>query len=145
MAKIYQELSEKINEKEKRKKRFLNFIDSCISLFVVSPLVVSFWRGLWSNIEYYDLHYKIFPQYAWLISSYIMCTGYYYTRGYCNNFFNKKQTDENDGSAKVYSFKKAVIYRFYHYILAFSSIMIWRCIWNIPTSLIKGSFCDVNN
>jgi CRISPR/Cas system CSM-associated protein Csm2 small subunit len=44
MPKIYSELSEKLtDEKQKEFKKFFNFVDSLISFFVVSPLVVGFW------------------------------------------------------------------------------------------------------
>lgn len=46
MTKIYTDLSEKLStekEKQKLRKRIYNVIDSLISIFVVSPLVVGFW------------------------------------------------------------------------------------------------------
>lgn len=44
MPKIYTELSEKVqSEKQEISKKFLNVVDSLISFFVVSPLVVGFW------------------------------------------------------------------------------------------------------
>jgi hypothetical protein len=44
MPKIYTELSEQVtSEKKGIRKKFLNFVDSLISFFIVSPLVVGFW------------------------------------------------------------------------------------------------------
>lgn len=36
----------------KQMKRFLNFIDVTLSLFIVSPLVVSFWCGTWNYMDH---------------------------------------------------------------------------------------------
>lgn len=44
MAKVYAELSEKLQgPKTELRKKVFNFLDSLISFFVVSPLVVGFW------------------------------------------------------------------------------------------------------
>lgn len=44
MPKIYSDLSEKVtSDKQEIRKKFLNIVDSLISFFIVSPLVVAFW------------------------------------------------------------------------------------------------------
>lgn len=44
MTKVYTELSESIQSSEDgKRKRFLNVLDSFISFFIVTPLVVGFW------------------------------------------------------------------------------------------------------
>lgn len=44
MKKVYEELSEKDPQpKQLARKKILNVLDSLISIFVVSPLVVGFW------------------------------------------------------------------------------------------------------
>lgn len=44
MVKIYADLSEEVSSpKEAFRKKFFNFLDSLISIFIVSPLVVGFW------------------------------------------------------------------------------------------------------
>ncbi|XP_070498973.1 uncharacterized protein [Chironomus tepperi] len=130
VKKIYQELTTKHEEKEKRKKRFLNFLDCCISLFIVSPLVVGFWKGLWNNINYYHEVYNIFPIWESLIICYILSSSIYYARDHLESFI----ITGNDNKVKsIYlkGLRRTIIYRIYHYIFAFSSIMIWRCIWEI--------------
>lgn len=130
MSKVYEELSIKIDKKEKRRKRFLNFLDSCVSLFIVSPLVVGFWKGLWNNIGYYDEKYQIFPLWQSLAVSYVISASVYYARDYLENFIIKGNGNQVK-SSYLKSLRRVVIYRIYHYIFAFSSIMIWRCIWDI--------------
>lgn len=130
MAKIYEELTTKIEKPKKHKKRILNFTDSCFSLFVVSPLVVGFWKGLWNNIIHYDEVYGIFPVWQCLIISYFFSSSVYYARDYLEKFIIKGSDNQVD-SVYTRSFKRAIIYRIYHYFFAFSSVMIWRCIWDI--------------
>lgn len=43
MTKVYEELSETDPKKQLARKKLLNILDSLISIFVVSPLVVGFW------------------------------------------------------------------------------------------------------
>lgn len=135
MGKIYEELTIKINENKKQKKRILNFLDSCISLFVVSPLVVGFWKGLWNNIEYYDLKYQIFPKWYCIFICYIISSLVYYARDYLEKFIING-SDNQVKTSYLSSLRRAVIYRIYHYIFAFSNIMIWRCIWVIIPTII---------
>lgn len=130
MTKIYQELSPKINEKRRAQKRFLNVVDSCISFFVVTPLVVGFWKGIWNNINRYDDEYKIFPLWKWLTISYFVSTFIYYARDYLNDTI-MNGSDGHVESIYLKGLRRAVIYRIYHYIFAFSCIMIWRCLWEI--------------
>lgn len=130
MEKIYTDLCGKV-EFEKPRKRFLNFLDSCLSLFVVSPLVVSFWRGIWCIINEYHDRYQLFPVWIFLITCYFINTTIYYYREGFSNFF----VETNDKGFKSFVFK-FLAYRVYHYIFAFSGIMIWRCIWIIPEDIL---------
>jgi len=131
VKKIYQELTTtKVEEKEKRKKRFLNFLDCCISLFIVSPLVVGFWKGLWNNINYYHKIYHIFPIWKCLVICYGVSSSIYYARDHLESFIINGN-DKNVKSIYLKGLRRAIIYRIYHYTFAFSNIMIWRCIWEI--------------
>jgi hypothetical protein len=131
MTKVYQELSPKAQDhKKKVRKRMLNVLDSCISLFVVSPLVVGFWKGLWNNINRYDEEYRIFPLWKWLSISYCVMTFIYYARDYLNDLI-MSGSDSHVESIYLKGLRRAVIYRVYHYVFAFSSIMIWRCLWEV--------------
>ena len=127
---IYQELTTKHAEKEKRKKRCLNFLDCCVSLFIVSPLVVGFWKGLWNNINYYHEQFSIFPVWECLIICYTLSSSIYYARDHLESFI----INGNDNKVKsIYlkGIRRTIVYRIYHYIFAFSCIMIWRCLWEI--------------
>ncbi|CRK94389.1 CLUMA_CG007896, isoform B [Clunio marinus] len=114
------------------KKKFLNILDSLISLFVISPLVVGFWRGLWSNIENYDLHYGIFPIWQSFVVSLTVVILIYYCRPTLNVMIENKK-----------NFKKInrrVTYRIFQYIFALSCIMVWRCTWEIVPILYVISY-----
>ncbi|KAG5676832.1 hypothetical protein PVAND_006639 [Polypedilum vanderplanki] len=96
----------------------------------VSPLVVGFWRGLWSCIEYYDHEYRIFPLWKWLSISFAVSTFIYYNRDHLNDKIISGNESHVD-SIYLKGLKRVLYYRVYHYIFAFSSIMIWRCLWEI--------------
>lgn len=136
MTKIYQELVEKLTEQKKPKKRFFNFIDSCISIFIIASLVVGFWKGIWCQINYYHKELGIFPVWISFIIAVTINTSIYYSRDALYSFIN----GGNDNKAKSFfkTVRRILIYRIYHYIFAISSIMIWRCIWEIQPILFSG-------
>lgn len=109
----------------------LPFLDSCFSLFIVSPLVVCFWRGIWCIINEYHDRYQIFPVCPFLIACYLTNTTIYYFRGKFLEFFMKK-----DAKGIKRFIPKFLVFRFHHYIFAFSCVMIWRCIWILPEEFI---------
>lgn len=143
MAKIYQELVEKLAEQKKPKKRFFNFVDSCISFFVVAPLVVSFWKGIWCLINYYHGEYGIFPVLPFLAISYTCSTLIYCSREKLYEFIIGGSDNREKSFSKT--IRRAIFYRIYHYIFAASSIMIWRCLWEIPPLLFEGKYLHTNN
>jgi hypothetical protein len=142
MTKIYQELVEKLAEQKKPKKRFFNFVDSCISLFVVSPLVVGFWKGIWCLINYYHDELDLFPVLPYLLLSYTSSSLIYYSRDALNEFIIGGSDDKEKSMAK--RFRRAIFYRIYHYIFAASSIMIWRCLWELPPLFFEGELSSVD-
>lgn len=161
MAKIYAELSEKDSQsKELVRKKFLNFLDSLISFFVVSPLVVGFWygklrciplwsifnvfpyltdteswinrRGTWNNIIAYDDLYGIFPLWECLALSLTVVV--------CINFFRSDLNrivieDHRTVKSRAKTAKRILIVRIYHYFSAFACIMVWRCMWEVVPRL----------
>lgn len=131
MEKVYQELCEKLAKNEKPRKRFFNFLDSCFSLFVVSPLVVSFWKGIWCIINEYHAMYGIFPVWKFLVICYIINTTIYFSRDKLSEFILGGEVKTLEDTARRFW-----IYRLYHYVFAFCSIMIWRCIWEIPVEVL---------
>jgi hypothetical protein len=131
MTKVYKELSPKVKSKSSKvRKRALNVLDSCISLFIVSPLVVGFWKGLWNNINRFDDEYKIFPVWKWLAISYTVSSLIYYARDYLNVTI-MSGSESHVESIYLKGLRRHVLYRLFHYLFAFSSIMIWRCLWEI--------------
>lgn len=136
MTKIYQELVEKLAEQKRPKKRFFNFVDSCVSFFIVSPLVVSYWKGIWCIINYYHEKFEIFPVWPCLLISYAVSASVYYARDSLDIFINGG--NDNKTKSLFKTIRRVVIYRIYHYTFSLACIMIWRCIWEIPPMLFKG-------
>lgn len=135
MTKIYKELVEKLAEDKKPQKRFLNVFDSFISIFIVSTLVVAFWKGTWCLILYYHETYEIFPIWTFLAISYAVNTFVYYARDSLDVFIN----GGSDNKKSLFkTIRRVMIYRLYHFIFALANIMVWRCIWEIPSLLFKG-------
>lgn len=140
MTKIYQELVEKLAEQKKPKKRFFHFVDCCISLFIVSTLVVGYWKGIWCLINYYHEKLGIFPIWITLIISYVVSAFVYYARDSLDIFINGGSDNKTKSLFKTV--RRVVIYRIYHYIFGLASIMIWRCLWEIPPMLFKGELTE---
>jgi len=133
MGKIYAELSQNVpevnDEKLTVRKQILQVLDSCVSMFIVSPLVIACWRGIWQLI---DQHYgEHFPLWHSLIICFLVVFGINYTRPLLNS-----KLIENTKHIKSIgkTLTRILITRVYHYVFLFACIMIWRCIWNIvPT------------
>lgn len=52
-------------------KRFLNLSDSLISLFIVAPLVIAYWRGTWGCMDKYPNIYP--PTNCFILGMIIHC------------------------------------------------------------------------
>jgi uncharacterized membrane protein YwaF len=128
MSNIYQDLSFKLSQQEKLRKRFLNFLDSSISFFIVSPLVVGFWRGTWDLIVHFHEKYGIFPRWPSLLVAVLFNFTIYALR----DWLTVEVYASKSGEEKIEkTMKSRIVYRIYHYLFACSSIMIWRSLWDV--------------
>lgn len=136
---IYQILCEKFYDKEKVRKKVLNICDSCISLLIISPLVVAFWKAVWSQIDRYHEFLGLFPLWEWLLIGYIINIAVYYYRDSLHEFI----IGGSDGDKSLLNAARHfVLYRVYIYIFGCATIMMWRCLWNLPNEVfeVKGEF-----
>lgn len=118
-------------------KPLLSTLDIIISIALVSPCVIGFWRGVW---EYMDIYQKYFPNFSsFLIGSLfhiiLILIGDLPTR-----MFIKKKTIWT----KIYNL---VVTKIYIYIFAIICIVQWRGSWRMldeytgaqitPTDFVK--------
>lgn len=137
MEKLYQTLNEKFYNQQKVRKKLLNICDSLISLFIISPLVVAFWKAVWTQIDHYHDMLGIFPLGEWLLIGYAICVAVYYYRDSLHEFI----IDGSDNDKSLLSATRCfVLYRVYIWIFGCGNIMMWRCLWNLPDVLFKGEF-----
>ncbi len=137
---VYNKLSVKIEEhihKEPTptRKRWLNALDSLLSIFIVTPLVVGNWRGTWHLVE---IHYKEYLPFweAFILSTIFMLICTHYRQSLVDEIIHKPR--------HIKSFKKTfgrhVLNRIYHYIFNVSCITFWLSIWAIvPMYIGKNS------
>lgn len=128
MTQIYLELSEEVKKPKIIREKLLNVFDTFFSLFVVSPLVVGCWRGLWDLIEIYGEYFSLWEC---LITSSLIT----FLMNYSSSNLNEKFIEETKCKKSFCkTVKRVIIFRIYHTIFMFASIMSWRCLWNIvPT------------
>lgn len=131
MAKIYADLADDADNKTIVRKISLNIIDSLISLFVVTPLVVGFWRGMFDNFKIYNAMYGVFPVWPSLIVGLSAAFAFNYFRPSRSNTDNLKHYE-----SKI---KRIMAMKLYHYVFAFFSIMVWRCMFEASDILFGES------
>lgn len=135
MSKIYTELSEKVGENGLRKK-FFNFIDSMISMFIVSPLVVGYWRGMFDNFKIYNENYGIFPVWIFLIISSTVIFIFNYYRPFLNSNIIENQKIIDSKWTRI---KCKITTRVFLYIFSVFGIMSWRCYFEVSEILFGES------
>lgn len=116
-ADSYQEVS---SQKKVARKKLLNFIDSLISLFLVTPLVVGFWRGLFDNFIIYNEMFEIFPVWISLGISWSVVLIYNVCRP------NRSFTDSG---RHVEAKPMTITARIRVYVFAVFCVMTWRCLF----------------
>lgn len=114
------------------RKKFLNVIDSLISLFLVTPLVVGFWRGLFDNFRIYDEMYEIFP--VW------MSLGVSFSVVLIFNIYRPNRSFNEQGN--VESKPMTITSRIRVYVFAVFGVMTWRCMFEVSDILFGES--DIN-
>lgn len=102
------------------KKRLLNACDIFLSLFVISPLVISHWRGTWDFMNQFP---SIFPGMNCMIFGAIIHCGLAMLREPLHskfNSFSRLQSKSLSKSLNLYIVKKV-----YTYVFSIGCIMHW--------------------
>ncbi|XP_053692027.1 uncharacterized protein LOC128740508 [Sabethes cyaneus] len=107
------------------RKRILHFSDTLLSLFVISPLVVTHWRGTWS---YMDLNAEYFPPWYCLLLGSILHTTFALLREPLQAEFSGPSDGEKCWRKTV---RRFVFARMYTYVFSLSCIMHWRGGWEV--------------
>jgi hypothetical protein len=102
------------------KKRLLNFSDTCLSLFVVSPLVICHWRGTW---EYMNLFPRIFPGLNCMIFGAIIHCCLAILREPLHTKYNSLKSLQTKSRSK--SFNLYIVKKLYTYVFSIGCIMHW--------------------
>ena len=101
-------------------KRLLNMGDSFLSLFIISPLVISFWRGTW---EYMNLFPRLYPGMNCMIFGAIIHCFLAILREPLHTKYNSFKSSPNTSATKSFHF--FVFKRMYTYFFGIACIMQW--------------------
>lgn len=111
------------------KKRLLNVGDTMLSLFVITPLVISHWRGTWG---YMDLYPRIFPGWNCFILGAILHCCFAILREPLESKYHP-----NSGTNRKKSLTRSIslycVKKIYTYLFSIGCIMMWRGGWQIMT------------
>jgi len=133
---LYQSLSVFVTSHAPRwKKRLLNVGDSFMSLFVVSPLVISHWRGTWQLMDFYGHH---FPGLNCFIFGAVLHCFFAIIREPLHGQFNSAQ--RNHQRSLTYSVSLFVLKKVYTLLFSVGCIMHWRGGWALMEETILGKY-----
>lgn len=109
----------------RRKKIVLHFADTAASLFLVSPLAISYWRVTWAYIEYIIRHFQLN---LWLcfFSAAIMHTIIAMMRDYFFETYNDFKMKE---ASKIAVYLRKISTKCYAYIFSIICITNWLSAW----------------
>lgn len=116
--------------KNRIKKRILLTSDALIAVFIVTPLVVAFWRGTWSLM---DKNPKIFP----VINSFFLGGALHLSFAIVKDILYKTVIAKNRTIVQIT--KSHVIRKLYTYIFAISCVLHWRGTWGVLDMFCKFS------
>jgi hypothetical protein len=107
-------------EQSKWKKRLLNSSDSILSLIIISPLVISHWRGTWDGMDQYK---RIFPAMNCMIFGAILHCTFAILREPLHRKFNNFKARER--KTLFFKFQLFTIRILYTYFFSLGCIMHW--------------------
>ncbi|XP_058819436.1 uncharacterized protein LOC131682175 isoform X1 [Topomyia yanbarensis] len=122
---VFTNLENPFNQQRTWRKRILHASDTFLSLFVISPLVVTHWRGTWS---YMDLKSEFFaPWFCFLLGS-CLHTTFALLREPLHAQFSRP----SDGVKCWWkTTRRFVVSKIYTYIFSVSCVMHWRGGWGV--------------
>lgn len=108
------------------KKRLWNASDSFLSLFVIAPLAVSFWRGSWEGMDKYP---DMFPVWNCFILGAVLHCAFAILREPLNAKFNKIK--KLSGKSRIKSLNLCIVKKLYTYMFGIACISHWRGGWGV--------------
>lgn len=106
-------------------KRCLNFVDCIVSLFIVSPLVVAFWRGTW---EYMAVKVALFPNWSAFLGGSILHVIFTIMR---ERFHNKFVVQKSGNWSKLRKARRFLVTRLYTLAFGIACIAQWKGGWGL--------------
>lgn len=127
-----------VNSSNRKTKVGLHALDVVASIFVVSPLVISYWRVTWSYIEHISIDLKLN---IWLcfFCSVIMHTMIAMLRNYFYESFDDYKR-KDDSNIAIYS--RRIATKLYAYVFSIICIANWMSGWAI-LSVYNGSYISI--
>lgn len=113
-------------------KRILHVSDTLLSLFVISPLAVSHWRGTWG---YMDQKEENFPAWHCFLLGSVLHTMFAILREPLQAEFSKPSNGVKNRWRTVLRF---VVTKVYTYVFSISCIMHWRGGWEVMKMYLGG-------
>lgn len=118
---LYQSLSVFASPESPRwRKRLLNASDTFLSLFIVSPLVISHWRGTWEGMNLYP---RVFPGMNCMILGAVIHCCLAILREPLHSKYNSLRSLETKSLSK--SFNLYIVKKIYTYVFSMGCIMHW--------------------
>lgn len=103
-------------------KRVLSFSDSLISLFIVGPLVIAYWKGTWNTMDKFPNVYL--PLNSFIFGALIHCC-FCLLREPFHEKFHSSHTSQLEDVSIVRKFSYFLIKRICTYIFSIGIIMHW--------------------
>lgn len=113
------------NQPDRCTKRLLNAGDTLLSLLIISPLVVTHWRGTW---VYMDHHSEHFPAWNCFIFGGVIHSAFALLREQLHAQF---VTSNKKNKSFLEKLKLCVVFKLYMYIFSISCNMHWRGGWAV--------------
>jgi Fuseless len=118
---LYQSLSVFVSADPPRwKKRLLNASDSFLSLFVITPLVISHWRGSWEGMNLFP---RIFPGLHCMILGAVVHFCLAMLREPLHSKYNSHKSLQSKSLMK--SLNLYIVKKIYTYVFSMSCILHW--------------------
>lgn len=105
-------------------KRFLNIIDTFISLLLVTPLVVAHWKGTW---VFMDNHKEYFPPWE----TFILGGFVHLTMVLLRELVHRKLTHKDGERTRLRRIIKFLSTKIYLYVFSVGCILNWRGGWAV--------------
>ena len=147
--------TEKVNEKVKTfsengrcTKRFLNAGDTFISLFIISPLVITHWRGTWAYMDYKN---DIFLPWNSFIFGMVLHTTIALLREFLYTQYSKSKKCANRTNWCDHRYiMRCLLTKCYAYVFSMACNMHWRGGWAVLDMYFgmndnKNEFLSVTN